>query len=128
MDSVIGNKDIPIPWVTSFDSGTEHSRRALFDEDQINRIYQDVAPAIVSVSSLVRRGSRDGPSSASGVIISANGHVLTNNHVLEGAGGQIAVVLADGERVPATRLGSDPGNDLAVIKVEVSTEPLSVAP
>ena len=54
--------------------------------------------------------------------------MLTNNHVVDGARGQLGVVLADGAQVPATVLGRDPGNDLAVLKVEVSEERLRIAP
>jgi serine protease Do len=53
----------------------------------------------------------------SGFIIDASGIVVTNNHVI-GDGGDIYVVLADGERLKATVLGRDPRIDLAVLKVE----------
>ena len=46
----IGQETVPVRWITPFDSGTEYSRRALFDEEQVRRIYQEVAPAIVSVT------------------------------------------------------------------------------
>ncbi len=124
---LVGRETLSARWITPFDSGTEYSRRALFDEEQMRRIYQDVAPAIVSVTGPSSRGGEQGTSSASGVVIDANGHVLTNNHVVEGLRGQIEVVLADDQRVPATVLGRDPGNDLAVLKVEVPQERLSVA-
>jgi len=53
----------------------------------------------------------------SGVIVSAEGYVLTNNHVIEGAD-DIQVVLADGRRLHATVRGSDPESDLAVLKAD----------
>ena len=51
----------------------------------------------------------------SGVIVSSEGYVLTNNHVIEGAD-DIQLVLADGRRLRATVRGSDPESDLAVLK------------
>ena len=53
----------------------------------------------------------------SGVIVSGNGHILTNEHVVE-AGSEIQVALPDGRLVPAKVVGSDPDTDLAVLKVE----------
>ena len=54
----------------------------------------------------------------SGVIASAEGHILTNNHVIENAE-RIQVGLADGRSAPATLVGTDPATDLAVIKIEL---------
>ncbi|HEV2686204.1 MAG TPA: trypsin-like peptidase domain-containing protein, partial [Actinomycetota bacterium] len=53
----------------------------------------------------------------SGVIVSREGYVLTNNHVIDGAD-DIQLVLADGRRLRATVRGSDPESDLAVLKAE----------
>src|SRR6516162_1267501 len=52
----------------------------------------------------------------SGTIISADGYILTNYHVIENAN-QIRVTLWDGTVLPATRVGEDPANDLAVLKI-----------
>jgi Do/DeqQ family serine protease len=63
-------------------------------------------------------GDQDQPASGMGsaVIVSADGYLLTNNHVIDGAG-QIEVVLADGRRQLAKVIGSDPDSDLAVLKI-----------
>lgn len=53
----------------------------------------------------------------SGFVYDAEGHIVTNNHVVEGAE-QITVIFADGTEAFATIVGTDPGSDLAVIKVE----------
>lgn len=93
-------------------------------------------PAVVSIStfqsnhshaegfpSLFRTpssGSRAGL--GSGVIVSANGYLLTNHHVIRGAD-KIGVVLPDGRKLPARLIGSDPETDLAVLHIEVSGLP-----
>ncbi|HZM25059.1 MAG TPA: trypsin-like peptidase domain-containing protein, partial [Anaerolineales bacterium] len=65
----------------------------------------------------------------SGFVWDQDGHIVTNNHVINGAD-QIEVTFSDGMIVPATLVGADPDSDLAVIKVDVSTEmlhPIQVA-
>ncbi len=58
----------------------------------------------------------------SGVIISPEGYILTNNHVIEAAD-EIEVALADGRKVSAKLVGTDPETDLAVIKVNLKSLP-----
>jgi S1-C subfamily serine protease len=53
----------------------------------------------------------------SGVVYRADGLIVTNNHVVERSG-QVEVVFADGEQLPAEIVGQDPLNDLAVIRVD----------
>ena len=61
----------------------------------------------------------------SGVIVSPEGYILTNNHVVEGAD-EIEVVLADGRRSAANVVGLDPETDLAVIKIKLDKLPVMV--
>ncbi|PLY40680.1 2-alkenal reductase [Janthinobacterium sp. ROICE36] len=61
----------------------------------------------------------------SGVIVSHEGYVLTNNHVVEGAD-EIEVVLTDGRKAPAKVVGLDPETDLAVIKIDLDKLPVIV--
>ncbi|MDP3701318.1 MAG: trypsin-like peptidase domain-containing protein [Hylemonella sp.] len=61
----------------------------------------------------------------SGVIVSPNGYILTNNHVIEGAD-EIEVILNDSRRSRARVIGSDPDSDLAVLKVELDKLPVIV--
>jgi len=58
----------------------------------------------------------------SGVIISPNGYILTNQHVVEAAD-EIQVALANGKTVPARVVGSDPETDLAVLKIDANNLP-----
>ena len=58
----------------------------------------------------------------SGVIVSPEGYILTNNHVVEAAD-EIEVALADGRKVRAKLVGTDPETDLAVIKVDLKNLP-----
>lgn len=67
-------------------------------------------------------GPRRTPQSTSfgsGVIVSADGYILTNNHVIEG-GREIKVTLADGKDLKANLIGTDPNTDIAVLKIDGS--------
>ncbi len=71
-------------------------------------------------------GEADGASGmGSGVIVSASGYVLTNNHVVDGAD-QIEVILNDHRRARAKVIGTDPDSDLAVLKIELDRLPVMV--
>ncbi|MDG4824171.1 trypsin-like peptidase domain-containing protein [Asanoa sp. WMMD1127] len=65
-------------------------------------------PGVVSV--------RAGAAGGSGFVIDAQGHVITNNHVVAGAT-NVSVVGGDGRRRPAEVVGRDPGSDIAVLRV-----------
>jgi serine protease DegQ len=58
----------------------------------------------------------------SGVIVSANGYILTNHHVVDGAD-EIQVALSDSRTLPAKVVGSDPETDLAVLKINATKLP-----
>lgn len=92
-------------------------------ETVITAAVEKVGPAVVTVIGQVRGFGT--VSSGSGVIVSEDGYVLTNNHVIEEAE-QLFIELADGEQAPAELAGADPFSDLAVLKVDVSVP--AVAP
>jgi putative serine protease PepD len=80
-----------------------------------------VAPSVVAITMQSQSSAGQG----SGVIIDKAGHVLTNNHVVNGAT-QLTVTLNDGRTYDATVVGTDPSTDLAVISI--SKPPSDLAP
>ncbi|MEU6038002.1 trypsin-like peptidase domain-containing protein [Actinomadura sp. NPDC047616] len=77
-----------------------------------------VQPSVVSVETRSARSRGTG----SGFVIDRGGHVLTNAHVVEGAG-EVTVVLADRRRLGARVVGADPANDLAVLAIPAGDSP-----
>jgi S1-C subfamily serine protease len=74
-----------------------------------------------------RSGRKLAPASGSGFVISSDGFIVTNNHVIEDAV-EIKVALADGRTVSADLKGTDPSTDIAVLKIyESGLKPLSFA-
>lgn len=91
--------------------GTETSASA----GQIEKVSQAVLPSVVQIN--VAGGQAAG--SGTGIIISSDGDILTNNHVVEAAAeqGTVTVAFSDGTTAEAEIVGRDPKTDLAVIKV-----------
>jgi serine protease DegS len=85
---------------------TRERRHPLLNDPLIQRFFGDA---------LSQPRSRRENSLGSGVIVDANGYILTNNHVISGAS-EIQVVLRDGRQMPARVVGSDPESDLAVLQ------------
>lgn len=99
------------------------------DEAVVINVVKMVRPAVVNINTESQVQTMFGvfPSqgAGSGVIVRANGYILTNNHVVQGAT-TIKVTLAGGKTLTGKIVGTDPFADLAVIKVD-SPEPLPAA-
>ena len=82
-------------------------------EMSLQEIYETNIPAVVSISASTGSGSSTG----TGVVLSANGYLLTNYHVIRQALA-INVTLTDERELRATLVGEDPVSDLAVLRVD----------
>ena len=96
----------------------------LFDGASLPDVVDAVQPAVVGVHSIVESGRggyygmpTESTATGSGVIVSADGYILTNNHVIAGAR-SIIIVMHDGTEVEAELIGGDEQTDLAVLKIE----------
>lgn len=80
-------------------------------------------PSVVNINVYAQAGQGANQlqqtSLGSGVVLTSDGYILTNNHVVNG--GAAFEVVAEGETYPATVVGTDPSSDLAVVKVDGAT-------
>ena len=99
------------------------------EEETVIGIYRAAGPGVVHISSTVlnqdfffrivpERGT------GSGFVVDDKGLILTNNHLVENAE-RLEVTLADTSKVPATLVGRDPHNDVAVIRINAPREKLT---
>ncbi len=98
------------------------------EEEQVINVYARVSPAVVHITSrvIVRSffwGAVPQEGTGSGFVIDKEGHIVTNNHVVEDAE-QITILLSDETSVEAKVVGTDPNTDLAVLKIDVPAEKL----
>lgn len=85
------------------------------DQVDWSKVAAAVEPSVVSIRVRSQMGAGEG----SGMVLNAEGQVLTNNHVVAaaGAGGQMQVAFSDGTLFDAEIVGTDPTTDLAIIKI-----------
>ncbi|MFC7591903.1 S1C family serine protease [Nonomuraea antimicrobica] len=84
--------------------------RTAADQYTVAQVAATVQPSVVMIQGQTSEGS--------GVVLSADGLILTNNHVVSGQTGGLTVKFNDGKTAKANVIGTDPTTDLAVIKAE----------
>lgn len=112
-------------------------------DEEFGRVAEAVIPSVVSITAprgaatdpreemlrqlfgMGRPPQQEAASQGSGVVVSSDGHILTNFHVIDGAAA-VTVTLSDGRRLPAELLGADQMSDIAVLKINaVNLRPLA---
>jgi len=106
--------------VTIYSTHTRQSRNSFMEDPAFRRFFGEDPDASPRGS----RGRRE-ESQGSGVIVSEDGYILTNNHVIEGADADsLKIALADGKtKYDAKIIGTDPRTDLAVLRIEAKKLP-----
>ena len=105
---------------------------AVTDEQNSIEVYRTLSPGVAFINTTSIRqdfwgGMEEGRGTGSGSVIDRQGHILTNNHVIEGAS-KLTVSLGGDKVYPARVIGRDPDTDLAVIKIDPPAEGLTVVP
>ena len=128
----IGQNSAPNKGVSKGLSKSSAPLPVLTPEEVANiRVYKLYSPAVVNITAVAAPtpeqlmfGVAPSPDTGSGSIISPEGYILTNNHVINNAR-MVRVTLFDGSSYPAKVIGADPDNDLAVIKIEPGNKKLT---
>ncbi len=111
------SSDNPIIRSTTIDVTTNSTSTKMTPQD----VYENYVNAVVLVynqgTTSTYWGQTESQSSGSGMIISKDGYVLTNNHVVEGAE-KLTVMTTSGEEYDATVIGADEVNDVALLKID----------
>jgi S1-C subfamily serine protease len=90
----------------------------------VTGVVESVAPAMVGIQRKVKPGAPEGNprmqgGAGSGFVITPDGYILTNNHVVQGARA-IEVLFADGSAAPAEVVGGDPDTDIALVRAHTA--------
>ncbi len=113
----------PAAIASAYSSNTD-----LIESGVVSSVYDRVSPAVVNVTTTTATTALGSSlqGTGSGFIVDKEGRILTNYHVVKDTR-KLEVTLADGTKAQATVLGTDSGNDLAVIDVDLPAEKLTVA-
>ncbi len=82
----------------------------------LEALYNTVGSGVVNIDVLLNQGGNTGEAAGSGFVLDNQGHIVTNNHVINGAS-NITVIFHNGFQEAAKVVGADPYSDLAVIQV-----------
>jgi S1-C subfamily serine protease len=90
------------------------------DEPALNvaEVLKKIQPSVVTIIALTETGMDQGRGTGTGVVITSDGDILTNDHVVDGADTVFVLFAGDTEPTPATVIAVDPGNDLALLHVD----------
>lgn len=81
-------------------------------------VLKKIEPSVVTITSITEGGTSPGRATGTGIVITSDGDILTNDHVVDGADKVSVLFAGDTEPTPATVLAVDVGNDLALIHVD----------
>lgn len=108
--------------LSSITAETDGNTITTGDEENVASIAEKVSPSVVSIVTTVQSrdvfGTSYGEGAGTGIVVSKDGYIMTNNHVIDGAS-DVEIVMSDGTTYDdVTVIGNDPLNDVAFLKIE----------
>jgi S1-C subfamily serine protease len=91
----------------------------------VGAIYKSASPSVVSIQAQVQTGGdnlfgqqQQGTATGTGFVISKDGYIVTNDHVVDGHKGDVKVTFSDNKVITGKVIGQDPSSDVAIVKVD----------
>ncbi len=125
--NIVAAEDAPTPQGIS-------NPTTVSDEQNSIEVYKSLSPGVAFITTSTQAQNLYGEDfetekgNGSGSVIDAQGHILTNFHVVEGAATKLTVSFGGGKNYPAKLVGGDPDTDLAVIQIDPGTDKLTIVP
>jgi putative serine protease PepD len=121
----INSPDANVPVSAALPAANSHNASPQLQDGSVAAVAAAVLPSVVSIEASSAEGRA---STGSGFVIRADGYIVTNNHVVDGADGSIKVLFDDGTVMDAKVIGKTADYDLAVLKVDkTGLTPLTLA-
>jgi len=121
----INSSDATVPVSAALPAANKNDSSLQLQDGSVAAVAAAVLPSVVSIEASSSEGRA---STGSGFVVRADGYIVTNNHVVDGADGSIKVLFGDGTVTDATVVGKTSDYDLAVLKVDkTGLTPLTLA-
>lgn len=108
-------QELPVLEIDASPAGVPNVASDAADALSLQEIYRRCLPSVVSILTVTPSGKASG----TGIIMSEDGYIITNHHVVENAQA-VSVLTSDDQEYPANLIGSDETSDLAVLKIDAS--------
>ena len=126
--AALGSEDGPTTTVREAAAETPQPVASTTESLSVSEVYEHAYKSVVEITTTLNQpsptgGEQQASGQGSGFVFDAEGHIVTNHHVVDGAQ-SVSVRFWDGSTHDATVVGSDPSTDLAVIKVDAPADVL----
>lgn len=120
-------RDLVVPQPVAISTQPNTPSTTAIDSTQtgLESLIKQVTPSVVNITATTQSPgyfgqSQNLQSAGTGMIISANGYILTNKHIISSGSSSVSVQMTDGKQYTAQVIAQDPNNDLAILKINAT--------